>query len=170
MSQLPHFGIFFSLLTYGCQIWGQFSNKHISRLQHIQNRAIRIINFANFRESSNPLYYKSNILKLTDYVKLLNFQYVHNALNGDLPVPLRNSFTIAADTFSYNTREASQSQYKMLLPKVRTQPYGINSVHYQSSGFWNIIACEFPDENLHHKSKYICKKKVTKYLIDQYNE
>ena len=163
-----YFGIFSSLLTYGCQIWGQFSNKHICRLQHIQNRAIRIINFAKFREPSDPLYNKSNILKLSDYVKLQNFNYVHNALNDNLPVPLRNSFTIAADTYTYNTREASQSQYKMLLPKVRTQTFGINSIIYQSAGFWNIIVSEFPDENFHRESKFICKKKVTKYFIDQY--
>ena len=39
-----YFGIFASLLTYASQVWGQFCNKYISRLQTIQNKAIRIIN------------------------------------------------------------------------------------------------------------------------------
>ena len=162
-----YFGIFSSLLTYGCQVWGQFSNKHICRLQHIQNRAIKIINFANFREPLDPLYYKSKILKLSDYVKLLNFNYVHNTLNGNLPVPLKNAFTVATNTYSHDTRGASN--HKMLLPKVRTQPYGICSVKYQSVGFWNIMVSEFPEDKLHLKSKYICKKKITNYFLDQYN-
>ena len=62
-----YFGIFSSLLTYGCQIWGQFKNKHISRLQQIQNRAIRIINFADFRDSPDPLYSKSNLLIMSNF-------------------------------------------------------------------------------------------------------
>ena len=165
-----YYGIFSSLLTYGCQVWGQFSNKHICRLQHIQNRAIRIINFAPFRESSDPLYYKSNILKLSDYVKLQNFNYVHNALNNNLPESLKGSFTIADDTLIFNTRGASEIETpKIRLPKVRTQCYGINSIKYQSAGFWNIITSQFPDTQLQLQSKYICKNKVTKYLLDQYS-
>ena len=162
-----YFGIFSSLLTYGCQIWGQFCNKHIYRLQHIQNRALRIINFADFRESTNPLYFKSNILKLTDYVKLQNFYYVHNSINKNLPIPLINSFKIAADTYTHDTRGASQC--KLLLPKAKTQSYGINSINYQSVGFWNTIVNEFPEENFLLQSKSMCKKKVTTYLINQYN-
>ena len=50
-----YFGIFASLLTYAAQVWGQFSNKHVSRLQTIQNKAIRIINFGKFRDSVEPL-------------------------------------------------------------------------------------------------------------------
>ena len=162
-----YFGIFSSLLTYGCQIWGQSNNKHITRLQNIQNRAIRIINFADYRDPPNPLYSKSNILKLTDYVKLQNFCYVHNSINGNLPASLRNSFTIAADTHNQNTRGASQ--FKMLQPKARTQPFGINSIKYQAAGFWNIVANASPEEKFHLQSMSMCKKKVKKYLIDQYN-
>ena len=35
-------------MTYASQIWGQFSNRHIIRIQKIQNRALRIINFSDF--------------------------------------------------------------------------------------------------------------------------
>ena len=173
-----YYGIFSSLLTYGCQVWGQSSNKHISRLQHIQNRAVRIINFANYREPSNPLYYKSNILKFSDFVKLQNFHHVHNALNDNLPVPFNNLFTITTDTQNYyDTRGAAQTtqpsqaaQYKMLLPKVRTQMYGINSATYQSAAAWNTIVSNFPDEKFHLQSKYTCKREITMYLIYRYNQ
>ena len=162
-----YYGIFSSLLTYGSQVWGQFFNKHIARLQRIQNKAIRIINFAKFGDSSTPLYHKSNILKISDHIKLQNFLYVHNSLKGYLPLPLKNSFNVAADTYSVNTRGASQ--YKILLPKARTQNYGINSIQYQSAAYWNIIVSTFPDEKFQLKSRSVCKKIVTKYLIDGYN-
>jgi hypothetical protein len=161
-----YFGIFSSLLTYGSQVWGQFSNKHICRLQRIQNKAVRIINFAKFRDPSTPLYHKSRILKLSDHIKLQNFIYVHNSLKGNLPLPLKDSFKIAADTYSFNTRGASQN--KMILPKARTQYYGINSIKYQSAAFWNIVVSVFPDEKFHLRSKSFCKKIIAKYLIDEY--
>ena len=93
-----NFGIFSPILTHGCQIWGQFrhifshtytwmsdmgtisayflpylhmdvrygDNFEVIIMLRLQNRAIKILNFANFRDSSTPLYKASKILKLTD--------------------------------------------------------------------------------------------------------
>ena len=70
-----YFGIFSSLLTYGSQVWGQFSNINIRRLQQIQNKAIRIINFAPYREPVTPLYYKSNILNTKEVFIVLDIVF-----------------------------------------------------------------------------------------------
>ena len=161
-----YFGIFSSLLTYASQVWGQFFNKHVSRLQLIQNKAIKIINFGKFRDSVTPLYQKSRILKLTDHVKLQNFLFVHNTLRGNIPLPLKNYFQISADTYSYDTRAAGQ--HKLVLPKARTQPYGLNSIKYCATAIWNSIVITFPDETFHLQSSNVCKKKITKYFIDGY--
>ena len=162
-----YFGIFSSLLTYGSQVWGQFSNVNIRRLQKIQNKAIRIINFATYREPVTPLYYKSNILKLTDHVKIQNIIYVLNSLKGDLPLALKDSFKTAAEVYTYTTRSASQ--YKIILPKVRTQNYGINSIKYRSAACWNAIVTAFPNDKFHLKSKSVCIKHVSNYFVDTYN-
>ena len=162
-----YFGIFSSLLTYGSQIWGQSCNKHVSRLQRIQNKALRIINFANFRDPCTPLYHKSEILKISDQLKIQNFLIVHNSLNGHLPLPLKDSFQIAAETHSINTRGALR--HKLLLPKARTQNYGINSIKYQSAAYWNYIVNLSPEEKFYNKSRNTCKKSITKNLIDKYH-
>ena len=73
-----YFAIFHSLLTYGVQVWGQIKNKHFHRLELLQNKAIRIINFATFKASVNPLYKNSNVLKLADIVNLQNFLFVRD--------------------------------------------------------------------------------------------
>ena len=162
-----YYGIFSSLLTYGSQVWGQFNNVNIRRLQQIQNKAIRIINFATYREHVTPLYHKSNILKLTDHVKIQNIIYVFNSLKGDLPLALKDSFKTAAEVYSYTTRSASQ--YKIILPKARTQNYGINSIRYRSAACWNAIVSAFPNEKFHLQSRLVCIKHVSKYFIDTYN-
>ena len=71
-----YFGIFSSLLNYGAQIWGQYHNCHIKRVTKLQDKAIRIINFAHFRESTSKLYKKSKILKFKDSITLNNYLYV----------------------------------------------------------------------------------------------
>ena len=48
--RLIYFGTFFSLLTYGCQIWGQIKSNHFVRLESLQNRAMKILNIANFTQ------------------------------------------------------------------------------------------------------------------------
>ena len=43
-----YFGIFSSVMTYGSQIWGQFPNSHVKRIEKLQNKALRVINYADF--------------------------------------------------------------------------------------------------------------------------
>ena len=75
LSMVYH-GISSSLLLYGSQIWGQ-SNRPVSKMEKLQNKAFRIINFKPLRYSVNSLYKKCEILKSGDSIKLSNFLYMH---------------------------------------------------------------------------------------------
>ena len=156
-------------MTYASQIWGQFSNNHVKRIQKIQNRALRIINFSNFDASSTPLYYKSDILKFSDHVRLQNFLHVHRDLKeNSLPLSLRNNFKLITDVTKYpSTRLASTC--KLFLPKVRTVNYGINSITYRSVCDWNSFANLDPSIEFHKLSKYLCKKYIKNYIMNTYN-
>ena len=57
-----YYGIFSSLMMYGSLVWGQFTNKNVARVTKLQDKAIRIINFANYTDSRNSLYKNSKIL------------------------------------------------------------------------------------------------------------
>ena len=85
--RMVYFGIFSSILTYGSQIWGQH-NRIVKKLQVVQNRAIRFMNFQPFRASATPLSKSSGILRLADFVKLQNFLYAHDCLRSRLPQSL----------------------------------------------------------------------------------
>ena len=141
-----YFGIFSSLLSYGAQIWGQRNNKYIQRLGKLQNNAVRIINFANFRASVTPLYLKSKILKLFDNVKLMNFLYIKDSINGNLPCVFNNTFQLSRNLHTYYTRGASQ--FNINLPKVKTKAYDIKSITSQSVHFWNYMINIFPEQKL----------------------
>ena len=164
-----YFSIFSSLMTYASQIWGQFSNRHIIRIQKIQNRALRIINFADFDAPSSPLYYKSNIMKLSDHVRLQNFLHVHRDLKeNSLPLTLRNTFKLISDLSEYPCTRMT-STCKLTLPKVRTVNYGINSITYRSVCDWNSLTNIDPNIKFHQLSRFVCKKHIQNYIMSSYN-
>ena len=112
-----YFAIFSSILNYGAIIWGQTSNNSIKRIETLQNKAIRTINFAPYNSPTNHLYKESKILKFTDYIKLQNFLLVHDNIHKKVPFALQNSFTLAIDAHKYPTRGATH--YKMTLLKIK---------------------------------------------------
>ena len=85
---MVYFGIFHSLLTYSCQIWGQVPT-NIKRILILQNKALRIINFAPFRSQVNPLYKMNNILKIADIVQLQISLFAHDYFHNKLPVTFK---------------------------------------------------------------------------------
>ena len=126
-----YFGIFSSIMMCGSQVWGQIQNKCVNRIIKLQDRAIRVINFASYFASRNQLYKKSSILKLSDSIQLSNFLMVHDSFNHALPMAFKDTFKPIKEKHKYSTRGAINQH--VTLPNVRTQIYGIKSVVYQSS-------------------------------------
>ena len=79
-----YFGIFSSIMN-GSQVWGQIQNRYVNRITKLQDRAIRVINFASYFASRNQLYKKSRILKFSDNIQLANFLLVYASFNHSLP-------------------------------------------------------------------------------------
>ena len=51
-----YYSIFSSVMSYASIVWGQLANKFVKRIHKLQNKALRIINFANYKDPSTPLY------------------------------------------------------------------------------------------------------------------
>ena len=169
--RMIYYGIFSSTLTYAAQIWGQIQSKHVNRVIKLQDKAIRIINFANNYQSRNPLYLKSNILKFSDNIRLQNFLYVYDSIKGNLPSILNYNFKFLHDRYDvYDQITRSSSLLNQVdLPNARTQVYGKMSVNYQSASYWNTIINTYPHIDFLDKPKSFCKKNIHKHLIENYN-
>ena len=164
--RMIYFGIFHSIMSYGSQIWGQFFNLSVKRISNLQNKSMRIINFAHYRAPVNMYYKQNNILKITDLVQLNNFLLVHDHYHNNLPAILNNMFSYTKDLHLHNTRGSKQQHISF--PKVNTQTYGINSIKYQSIKFWNAINKTFSKDQLPFRKKSHCKKLITKYILNNY--
>ena len=78
--------IFVSHLRYGCQIWALENTKKVEKISSkLQDKALRIINFAEFRATVNPIYFSNELLKLSDMVTLSNCLLVHDFIQKVLP-------------------------------------------------------------------------------------
>ena len=158
-----YYGIFSSLMRYGSQIWGQH-NSAVKKIQIVQSKALRIMNFTSLRASSTPLFRKCNILKLSDIVNLQNFLFAYDSLQGNLPSSLIGQFSLV-NTVN-NTRNEMYNQLNR--DRSNTITYGTFSIKSRSIDIWNSINRVFYKEKLQQEKILYCKKKVSKFLLDRY--
>ena len=72
----------------------------------LQNKAIKMINFAN-RDPVTPLYKATKVIKLSDNIKINNFLFVFYDISGLLPPALQNALQLSASSYSYVTRSST---------------------------------------------------------------
>ena len=84
--------IFSSHLVYGCQIWGQNINIFTKKVFKLQNRAMRILSFADFYANADPLCKMFKILKLNGIIALQNSIFVQDFFNNKLPICFSSYF------------------------------------------------------------------------------
>lgn len=159
-----YYTIFHSHLIYACQIWGQ-SQAMLNKVQPLQDKALRIINFKPDNYEVAELYKKDKILKITDYVKLLNYLFVRDVLVESSIPSFQNFFTKSEDLHNHNTRHARQNS--VLLRQQNTDFYGIKSIHHQAAQAWNTLQTEIENDILHiERSKM--KEQITNKIINSY--
>ena len=168
--RMIYFALFHSHLAYGCQIWGQTQNENLKSLEILQNKALRIINFTkDWRKTADPLYLKSDILKLKDVINLNNCQLAFDFFSESLPKPLQKLLKKTQGTHNHNTRSTDANQLAM--PQVRTENYGKNSIHSKTVSIWNQILAKLKI-NITNKSRSefteITKKEFQKAYSSTY--
>ena len=99
-----------------------------------------------------------------------------------MPSPLQDSLVLITDPKDlqpHNLNTRSQDDIPLVLngplinlPKVRTEYYGMGSIFYKSSAYWNQISNNYQlkekETPLHQLYKKTCKDKITDYIISTY--
>ena len=96
-------------------IFGPTQVKQSKKLKKTQEKAIRMINFKDRTEATNPLFTKIKIMKvkniLIEHSKIFCL-FVHDQINEKSPNTFAECFIIVSNQHSYNTRG---SKIKLLL-------------------------------------------------------
>ena len=127
--------VFASHIHYGSQIWSN-RKKILQTVTNIQKKAIRIMNFADYREHTEPFFKKLNLLKFQDYVTLTDSLFLYSSFCGDNP-------TIFNGIFKKTNDHIMKTRYSSILfkiPSFKTIRYGKNSIINQCIYSWNSIA------------------------------
>ena len=160
-----YFAIFSSLMNYGSHVWGQVNNGYVKRIIKLQDKSIRIINFAKYHDPTSELYKKSSILKFQDQIRLNNYFHVHDSINRQLPPSLQENFHYLHDIHAHKTK--SSDQFCVKLSKTHTITYGINSITGQAARSWNYFH-SVVKKNLHILSRPVCKQELIKFILNTY--
>ena len=158
-----YYALFDSDMRYACQIWGQSHSKTVDMIQSAQNKALRIINFKQSMEPSEPLYQKLKINKLKNNIMLNNCLFVFDKLANNLPDVFDQFFQHLKEQHNHNTK--GSQQYLLNIPKTNTQMFGSNSIKIKSMKDWNEIIrkIHFSSELLFKRAEFIKLVKSTSH-------
>ena len=62
--------IFYSHLTYGCNVWGLTSGVNLKKIEVLQKKCLRIMTFSDFGCHTNNVFIQHKILKVREIIKL----------------------------------------------------------------------------------------------------
>ena len=158
-----YFALFHPHLLYGLVAWGSTFPTYMSKLESLQNKAVKIIGGGTTRESPTPFYGQLKILKLTDLYKFEIAKLVHDFLHDKLP-----SSSVFSHLFqkslqiSHRFTRSSSNKNKLHIPLYRTNRLQ-RSIRYQGVSVWNSIPMDM--QNL---PKHSFKVKLKEYLLQLY--
>ena len=148
--RIIYFSLIQSYIQYCLPIFGATFDTHIEPLRILQKRAIRIINNASYHAHTDPLFFKSNILKIDDLY--LHSIACHAFKNQDLLNNYRRSHT-------YNTRFRN-----LLLPPMQRLRTTSQSVYFNITEIWDDIPLPIRQSDTYQSFKFAYKK----HLLSQY--
>jgi hypothetical protein len=133
-----YYSLVYPYLLYCNIVWGGTYEVHLQPLFMLQKKVLRIITDSNYLEHTDPLFYKTNILKLSDIHNFLLAQSMFKCNIGNSLVTLNHN---------YNTRYRDNA-----VPSFQRLTVTQHSTFYTAPHVWNAIPIEIRD--CKHFSKF----------------
>ena len=157
---LLYFALIHPHLLFGIVLWGSTCSSYQSKLQILQNKAIRIISNCNRRTLITPFYHKLGILKIPELYKFEIAKLMHQHSKQNLPPAISNLFKPLSNIHNRITRSVSLNHiYVEKFSTLRCQ----RSIKYQGAKIWNAIPLELRDQS--YKNFKLNYKKI---LLERY--
>ena len=135
---------------YCVRVWGGASASYLNSIFLLQTRIIRLIISQSYLEHTNPLFYRTGILKLDDVYKLNVGVFMYGQV-------LSNS--VATLDHPYNTRHRIDP-----LPSFHRLTQSQRSLSFQGPLIWNQIPLQIRNSS----SLKVFKRDFKKYMLETY--
>ena len=100
--------MFHSHLSYSILAWGNASKNVLKKTTLLQKRALRTINKSKYNSHTDPLYVKSDLLKLSDMYILNVCHFMHDYSSQKLPKSFQNCYKLNCEVHQERlTRQSS---------------------------------------------------------------
>ena len=154
-----YYSIFYSHLTYACQVWSLTTQHNIDAIKILQKKCLRIINFAPYNSHSNILFRNDKLLKSRDIIKLEQMKIIFEFKSNSLSLDLNNLFQENKKINCHFTRNVTKEG--LCIPQIRTKTYGSKSLKYSAANEINNIT------KMNGFKKYLKKFYLSFYNADK---
>ena len=154
---LPH-------ISYCCVIWGFTYPSYLKKIETLQKRVIRMIDYQDRLAHSDPIFKTLNILKVKDIAKQQLITVMHKKFTRVLPTELDALFTLS------NTPAIATRTRRHFIETFSEQLYGTRVATWVGPRLWNsIITPHMSITDLRTTSKECIKTFAKKSLLLEYN-
>ena len=99
-----YYALFYSHINYYILVWSSTTKANLEKIDKLQKKYIRIINFLDFREHTINFFYKNKIIKFYDIIQYNQVQVAYQYNKSNLPTQSMELFHLSRDVSSHNTR------------------------------------------------------------------
>ena len=129
--------LFHNHLIHDLIVWSSNFKSYVNKLSTVQNKAVKIIAGAKWRNRATPYSLKYNIFKLTDLLMFEMATFTYKNKKNLLPLPFQNYFFSSCNIHNQLTW-VSIITYNFVLPFCRTKKLQ-RSIKNQGLKVWNIL-------------------------------
>ena len=108
-----YYSFAYSHLKYRILAWGTATNNLLQKIQEVQNKIIRVMDFKSFTDCipMNTLYKSLNILRVEDIFKLEIAKLMHLFYHNKLPENFNFYVRTASHQHTHSTRSITNKNY-----------------------------------------------------------
>ena len=159
-----YYAIFYSHLNYSILVWSLTTKANLEKIDKLQNKSIRIINFLDFREHIIYFFYKNKIIKFYDIIQYNQVQLAYQYNKSNLPTQIMELFHLSRDITSHNTH--AHCNKALFIPSIKSSSCGKLALKYMIPYKYNKFLRDHPSISEIH-SMYAIKKKAKFNLSDE---
>ena len=152
-----YFSFIYSRINYGIEVYGSCADEHLSKLQVMQNKLLKLLLKLDYRTSTSLLHYNMALLKIADIHTVNILSFVNECRAGRNPDIFKNYFTVREATNELRHKD------RLFVPLTRTE-LGSSRCAILGAKLWN----KYFDEVNPHLFKKTFRKRVTKSFIAKY--
>ena len=149
---LPH-------IDYCCPIWSSAADKHINKIQVLQNHVARLTLRCKVRDKHvSAIYDELKWMTVRQRADYFTLTLIYRCMHGLAPNYLAQNILHGLNTHSYGTR--SRSSNNIYFGRSRTN-WGTRTFRKHGAGLWNRLPCNIKQSS----SIQVLKKNLKVYIF-----